>query len=54
MAEIRRPPGLRIGHQRREILLQSRVIKTLELFRVIELLAHWIGLRGMLVQKFEL
>src|ERR1051326_301476 len=54
MPEIRRPPRLRIGHQRREIFFERRVIETLELLRVIKLLAHRIRLRGMLVQELEL
>jgi hypothetical protein len=54
VAEVRRPPVLRVGHQRREIFLQSRQVEALELFRVVEVLAHGIGLGGMLVQEFEL
>ena len=53
MPEVRRPPILRIGHERREILLHRREVKALELFRVVKVLAHGIGFRGMLVQEFE-
>ena len=53
MAEIRRPPVLRVGHQRREIFFHRRVVEALELLRVVEVLAHRIGLAGMLVQQFE-
>src|SRR5665213_3111795 len=54
VAEVRRPPVLRVGHQRREIFLYCRQVEALELFRVVEVLAHGIGLGGMLVQEFEL
>ncbi len=54
MTEVRRPPVLRVGHQRREIFLHRRQIEALEFFGVIEVPAHGIGLGGMLVQEFEL
>ncbi|MNE34152.1 hypothetical protein D3C80_1278620 [compost metagenome] len=47
MAEIGRPPVLAIGHQRVEILFQRDKIKFLELFGIIEGLAHRVGKRGM-------
>src|SRR4030095_5773292 len=53
MSEVRGPPILRIRHERGEILLQGREVETLELFRVIEVRAHRIGLRRMLVQDVE-
>ncbi len=53
VAEVRRPPILRVGHQGREIFLHRRKVEALELFRVVEVLAHRIGLGGMLVQKVE-
>ena len=52
--EIGRPPILRVGHQRREIFLHRRQVETLELFPVVEVLAHGVGLGGMLLQEFEL
>ena len=54
VAEVRRPPVLRVGHQRREIFLHRRQIEALELLCVVEVLAHRIGLGGMLVQEIEL
>ena len=54
MAEIRWPPVLRVGHQCREIFLQRCVVEAQELLRVVEALAHRIGLGGMLVQEFDL
>ena len=36
-----------------EILLQSRVVEALELFRVVKIRAHRIGLGGMLVEQFD-
>ena len=53
VAEVRRPPVLRIGHQRREIFLHRRQVEALELLGVVEVLAHRIGLGGMLVQEIE-
>ena len=54
VAEVRRPPVLRLRHQFREVLLHGRQVETLELFSVVETLAHRIGLGGMLVQDIEL
>ncbi len=53
VAEVRRPPVLRVGHQRREIFLHRRQVEALELFGVVEILAHRIGLGGMLVQDIQ-
>src|SRR2546425_2180949 len=46
VAEVRRPPVLRVGHQRHEILLHGRQVEALELFGVVEALAHRIGRLG--------
>ena len=54
VAEVRRPPVLRVGHQRREIFLHRRQVEALELLGVVEVLAHRIGLGRMLVQEVEL
>ena len=54
MAEVRRPPVLRIRHQRVEIFLHGLQVEALELFSVVELLAHGIGLGRMLVQDIQL
>ena len=53
MSEVRRPPILRVGHQRQKILFKSRQIEALELFGIVEILAHRIGLRAVLVQDAE-
>jgi hypothetical protein len=53
MAEVRRPPVLRVGHERREIFLQRREVEAFKFLRVIEFAAHGIGLRGMLVQEID-
>ena len=53
MSEVRRPPVLRVGHQRQKILFKSRQIEALELFRIVEILAHRIGLRAVLVQNAD-
>ncbi len=54
VAEIRGPPVLRIGHERREILLQAGVVEALEFVGVIEVLAHRVGLRRVLVEQLDL
>src|SRR5262249_34070585 len=53
VTEVRRPPVLRVGHERGEILLQSREVEALELLGVVEVLAHRIGLGRMLVQDVQ-
>src|ERR1700733_5416592 len=53
VAKVGRPPILRIRHQDVQILDHSLQVEALELFRVIELLAHRIGQRGMLVQDIH-
>ena len=45
VTEVRRPPVLRIRHQRRKILLQPAVVQALELFGVIKISAHGVGQR---------
>ena len=53
VAEVRRPPVLRIGHQPQQILLQRRVVEALELLGVIEALIHRIRQGGVLVQHVQ-
>jgi hypothetical protein len=53
MAVIGRPPVLRVRHQRGQILLQGLVVKLVELFGIVELLAHRISERGVLVKDAE-
>ena len=53
VAEVRRPPVLRVGHQLDQVLLQRLVVEALEFLRVVEALAHRVGLRGMLVQQLQ-
>jgi hypothetical protein len=50
---IGRPPVLRVGHQRIEVLLQGLQVEFLEFLSVVELLAHGIGQGGMLVQNIQ-
>ena len=54
MAKVRRPPVLRLRHQFPEVFLYGCQVKALELFSVVETLAHRIGLGGILVQDIEL
>src|SRR5690606_4722089 len=54
VAEIRRPPILRVGHQLCEIFFQGRIVKLLEFFGVVEILAHGIGFGGTLVEDVEI
>src|SRR6185437_1448687 len=53
VAEVRRPPLLRVGHQRRQIRFHRRQVEALELPGVIKVPVHGVGLRGVLVQQFE-
>ncbi len=53
VAEVRRPPVLRIRHQREQVFLQRRVVELLELLGVVELRAQRIGPCGMLVQQVQ-
>ena len=54
VTEIRGPPVLRLCHQFTEVLLYGLKVETPELFSIVKFFAHWIGLRGMLVQDIEL
>ena len=51
---IRRPPILRAGHQRMQVLDNRVQIQALELFRVVKPFAHRIGLGRMLVQNLQI
>ena len=53
VTEIRRPPVLRVGHQRQQIFLHGCQVEALELFGVVEVPAHRIRQRGMLVQDVQ-
>ena len=53
VAEVGRPPLLRIRHQGMKVLDHGIQVEALEFFRVIELLAHGIGQRGVLVQDVQ-
>ncbi len=53
VAVVSRPPVLRVGHQRGQVLLQGREVEALELFGVVEVLAHRIGRRGVLLERLE-
>ena len=53
MAEVGRPPVLRIGHQRAQVLLQLVVVELLELGGVVELAAQGVGSRGVLVEQVQ-
>ncbi|ETC89014.1 hypothetical protein XHC_1454 [Xanthomonas hortorum pv. carotae str. M081] len=51
MAEVGRPPVLRIGHQRAQFLLEHSKIDALERLGVIEGLAQRVGLARMLAEQ---
>jgi hypothetical protein len=53
VTEVRRPPVLRVRHQRGEIALQPRIVEAREGFGIVEVAVHRIGLRRMLVQEIE-
>ena len=50
---VGRPPVLRVGHQRIEVLLQGRQVEFLELLSVVERLAHRIAQVGVLMKNLE-
>ena len=50
---VGRPPFLRIGHQRGEVLAQRFEVELLELFGVVETRVERIALRGVLAQDVE-
>ena len=54
MPVIRRPPGLRHGHQRKNILLQRRKIELLERFGIAEAGIHRVGFGGLLAQDAQI
>jgi hypothetical protein len=53
MAEVRRPPVLRVRHHRLDVLLQRSEIERLELFGVVERLAHRIRRRVVRVEGVQ-
>ena len=53
MAEIGRPPILRIGHQLAQVILQRLVVELLEFLAVVERLAQRIGFGRVLVQQVD-
>ncbi|GEM_PF-1940518 len=53
VAEVCRPPFLRVGHQGVQILFDRRQIETVEGIGVVEVFIHRIGQGGMLVQRFQ-
>ncbi len=53
VAEVGRPPVLRIGHQGMQVLDHGVEVEALELLGVVERLAHRIGQAGLLVQDLN-
>ena len=53
VAEVSRPPVLRVGHQLGEIGLHRREVEGFELLGVIEAAAHRVGLGGMLAEQLD-
>ena len=51
VAEVGRPPRLRVRHQREEVLLERLVVELLELLGVVEVLAHRIGQGRVLMEN---
>ena len=54
MAVIRWPPVLAVGHQCVKIGFEGLVVKGLERFSVVEVLAHWIGLFVVLMKDVQI
>ena len=53
VAEVGRPPVLRVGHQRQQVLLQREVVELLEFLGVVERRAQRVGLVRVLVQQLQ-
>ena len=53
MTPVGRPPVLRVGHQRIEVLLHGRQVEFLEFLGVVERLAHRIALMRVLMKNLE-
>ncbi|MCY1300850.1 hypothetical protein D9M70_504340 [compost metagenome] len=53
VAEVGRPPVLRGGHQRRQVLLHRGQVQLLERFTVVEVRAQRVGLDGMLAEQVQ-
>ncbi len=50
MTPVSGPPVLRIRHQGMQVLDHGIQVQASELFGVVERLAHWVGLGGVLVK----
>lgn len=53
VTEVGRPPFLRIGHQREEVLFQGLQVELLELLGIVERRAKGVGQGGVLVENLE-
>src|SRR5262245_21852142 len=53
VAEVGRPPLLRLCHQGMEVLDHGLQVEALELLGVVERLAHWIGQSGVPMETLE-
>ena len=53
VAEVGRPPFLRVRHQRMQVLDHGIEVETLELLGVVERLAHRIGRRGVAMENLD-
>ena len=54
MPVIRRPPGLRHRHQRKDVILQRLQFKLLERLSIAEALIHRVGFGGLLAQDAQI
>ena len=53
MPEIGWPPILGVGHQGDQVFFQTFIVETLELFRIIKILAHGVRWSIVLVQNIH-
>lgn len=54
VAEVCRPPVLRLGHDVAQVLFDRFDVKALEFLGIVETLAHRVGERGMLMQDLQI
>src|SRR4029079_13903766 len=53
MAIVGWPPGLAVGHERRQVTLQRLIVEGVEGFGIIEVIAHRVGRAAALLEDVE-
>src|SRR6185312_17407239 len=53
MSKICRPPILRVGHERMQILFYSLQVEAFKGFCIVKIFIHWVGSTRMLAQNAQ-